>query len=357
MTFAGIPLRLHWTFSFMLLLIFFLSWDEGFSPVLFTWNLLFVGSLFTCVVLHEYGHALTARRYGIATRDIILTPIGGIARLEGMPANPLHELAIAFAGPLVNLFIAALLVFPAFYFFPTELSHLKSVFLTGELEVEEQLSIILRYWLPALLFLNLVLAGFNLLPAFPMDGGRILRALLSLRWSRLRATRIASRIGQVAGLLFAFLAYQFSHPGLAFIGVFIIITATREYRSLYRYENLKSQTAAPLVQPFPFGLSANDSLAQARNFLKQVELERLPVFDEKGTALGHFELKQSQMEDEENELLFKHISPWPARLSAEDNLLTAFQKMQSSRSNWLPVFDRNNALLGFLDKKKLKNLS
>ncbi len=356
MKFAGIPLRLHWTFSFMLLLIFLLSWDEVFSPVLFTWNLLFVGSLFTCVVLHEYGHALTARRYGITTRDIILTPIGGIARLEGMPANPLHELAIAFAGPLVNFLIAGLLLFPVFYFFPTELQHLKSAFFTGQLEVEEELSVILRYWLPALLFLNIGLATFNLMPAFPMDGGRILRALLSLRWSRLRATRIASRLGQFAGLVFLFTAYSLSHPGLFFIGIFIIITATQEYRSLYQYESLKSQTAARLVQPFPFCLSANDSLAQAYDFLKQVKHKRLPVLDEGGKVLGHFELKGEPAEAEKGEPLFKHIRPWPARLFAEDDLLTAFQKMQSSRSNWLPVFDKDDMLLGFLDKKKLKEL-
>ncbi len=356
MKFAGIPLRLHWTFSLMVLLIFILSWEGGFSWVLFTWNSLFIGSLFVCVILHEYGHALTARRYGITTRDIILTPIGGIARLEGMPSNPRHELVIAVAGPLVNIAIAGLLLFPTSYFFSPELNELKQVFLSGTLEVEDELSVILRYWMPALFLLNVVLATFNLLPAFPMDGGRILRALLAMRWGRLRATRLASRIGQGAGLLFVLIGYHSSHPGLIFIGIFIAFVATKEYKELYQYEHLRRQSIADIIQPVVFHLSVNDSPLKARAFLRQVQRKSLPVFDEQGTAIGQLSLKQLKIlpegEEAQKATIRPYLRPWPTRLFPEDSLLTALQKLHYSRSPWLPVFD-GAVLIGVLSKGKI----
>lgn len=352
--FAGIPLRFHWTFALVLLLIFVLSWDGAFSPVLFIWNLLFISSLFACVVLHEYGHALTAKRYGIKTQDILLTPIGGIARLKSMPSDPRQELLIALAGPLVNLLIAGLLLLPVLYFFPLEFKQIKSAFLSGALEVEDDLLHILRYWLPALLLLNLVLAGFNLLPAFPMDGGRILRALLSFKWNHLLATRIASRIGQIAGLAFIFIGYRSQHPGLIFIGAFVIFTAAQEYRNLYQYQLLSRQTTEQLMRPFVFCLSANDTLAHAKRFARQTQIAHLPVFQADGHTPGYFDPKSSKKAKDEDSVS-QHITPWPQRLLTDDNLLTALHKLQSSRSKWLPVF-KGQTLVGFLEKKKIAQL-
>ncbi len=355
--FAGIPLRLHWSFFLLLGALLALSWSGGaFSAVFLVWNALFVGSLFACVVMHEYGHALTARRYGIQTQDILLTPIGGIARLRGMPANPLHELAISIAGPLVNVAIVSLLAFPVWYFFSPELAAILGSFTNNALEVEDKLSAVLRYWLPILLFLNILLAVFNLLPAFPMDGGRILRALLALRMPRLKATRIASRIGQLAGFVFILIGFKIGHWGLMLIGSFVIITAGKEYRDLYRYERLREQTAARLMQPSLFHLSVNDTLADARALLQQTQRDSLPVFDEQGLAIGQFTLPRgtqiAKPEEEKEEKIHRHLRPWTARLLPDDNLLTALQKLQQSRKTSLPVFE-GNTLLGMLSKKQI----
>ncbi len=350
--FGGIPLRLHWTFGLLLPAAFALSRaEEGFSWILMLWNALFIGSLFACVVMHEYGHALMARHYGIGTQDILLTPIGGIARLQGLPSKPAHELAIAIAGPLVNVVIVALLAVPVWYFFTPEFHSITDSFFSKAPEVENRLSAVLRYWPPALLVFNIVLALFNLLPAFPMDGGRILRALLNLRTTRLRATRIASRIGQLAGLSFILIGFKIGHWGLIFIGTFVIITAAKEYRDLYEYERLRSETAGNLMKPSLFHLSVNNTLAEARALLRQTQTDSLPVLNDEGLAIGQFKWQQIPEEAEaQNTPLNNYLLPWPGRLLPEDNLLTALQKLHRTRSESLPVF-QGNTLLGLLSKK------
>lgn len=175
---AGIDLYLHATFLLMMAILAFSR--HGLEAVLL------VSALFGCVLLHELGHALMARRFGIPTEDITLYPIGGVARLHRMPRDPGAELLIALAGPAVNVVLAAVLFLLAgvtSMFLPT---------LTAE---------VVGAILHDLLLVNLLLAGFNLIPIFPMDGGRVLRALLSSRIGRLRATEIAAAIGQGLAIL------------------------------------------------------------------------------------------------------------------------------------------------------------
>src|SRR5262249_36836735 len=139
---------------------------------------------FACVLLHELGHALTARRFGIRTLDIVLLPIGGVARLDRMPERPREEILVAIAGPAVNLAIVLVLVAAGVARWP--------------LRIEE----LTRGPLPFLFLVNFAMLAFNLIPAFPMDGGRVLRALLATRMPYVRATRIASTVGQGIALLF-----------------------------------------------------------------------------------------------------------------------------------------------------------
>src|SRR5436190_9820340 len=196
---AGIQLRIHVTFLLLIAWLAFGYYAEGGSAVAAN-RVIFVLLLFLCVVLHEFGHALTAKSFGINTPDITLLPIGGVARLERMPEEPRQELIIAIAGPAVNVVIAACL------FLVIGSRHVfSSTVVQGNDMIGQLLSI------------NVMLVLFNLLPAFPMDGGRILRALLATRMSYVRATQVAANVGQGFAFLFGFIGLFGPNPWLIFI--------------------------------------------------------------------------------------------------------------------------------------------
>lgn len=195
-------------------------------------------TLYLCVVLHEYGHALTARKYGIETRDIIISPIGGLARLEGLPDRPLHEMLIAIAGPLVNVVIAILLTLVLTLVLGEPIiPHTVSDYLTAPTDV-----------LRAIIVLNIILFLFNLIPAFPMDGGRILRALLSMKFGRARGTLIASIIGRIIAVGFIFYAVFNNQITTGFIGVFVFLMASMENRDVQLQSKLKNGVAQTIMR-------------------------------------------------------------------------------------------------------------
>jgi Zn-dependent protease len=225
---AGIRIYLHWTFLILPLWVFFNDLGKGLGLPGAVQSVLFVIALFGCIVLHELGHALAARRYGIPTRDITLLPIGGVARMERMPREPRQELWVAIAGPLVNVGIAAvlLLALVALQFVPARFVASQAAFLVP------------------LLWANLFLLVFNLLPAFPMDGGRVLRALLAQRLDYIRATRIAARVGQVMSILFVIAGFTvLKNPMLMLIGVFIFFGARNEAHIVEVGRNLEAEPA------------------------------------------------------------------------------------------------------------------
>ena len=215
-TIAGIPIKIHGTFAVLIifLLVSGLAGGRGVTSALS--SVLFILAIFVTIILHELGHALTARRFGIRTRDITLLPIGGLARLERMPDVPRQELWVALAGPVVNVVIA-LICFAVL------------VVTTGEVPVVS-LDSSATGFLGRFTAVNLALAIFNLLPAFPMDGGRALRAILAERIDYARATEIAASIGQGLALVFG-LVGLFANPLLVFIALFVWMGASGEATS------------------------------------------------------------------------------------------------------------------------------
>lgn len=206
---AGIDVYLHATFLILLAWVGVSYYLERHRAADAVSGLAFICTLFGIVVLHELGHALTARRFGIRTRDITLLPIGGVARLERMPEEPKQELLVALAGPAVNVALAAIL------FVILAPAALQNVRLVG------------GNFLAKLFMVNLGLAAFNLIPAFPMDGGRVLRALLAMRMDYTRATDIAAKIGQGLALVFGAVGL-FWNPFLIFIALFVWMGAAAE---------------------------------------------------------------------------------------------------------------------------------
>lgn len=239
----GIRLFIHWTFFLLLGWVLLVNLQSGYRfPQLF-WSLLFLLATFACVALHEFGHALVAARFGIRAKNIVLLPIGGVASIEKFPANPKQELSISIAGPLVNIAIALLL-----------LPFLQAY--TPIWQLKEPISIAQgQHFLYNLHLVNLSLAAFNLIPAFPMDGGRIFRALLGFRMNYVKATTIAAGMGKFIAAIFIALGILFMNLFLPLIGLFIILSAsTEEY-----YLRLKT-----LVQ----GLTLKDVLMYDYNSLQ-----------------------------------------------------------------------------------------
>jgi len=209
---AGTKVRIHITFLLLLAWIFFANYFS-IGPQA-AWNaLLFVVLLFLCVLLHEFGHIFTARAFGISTPDVILLPIGGVSRLEHIPEKPREEFLVAIAGPAVNVVIAVLLIVVAGA--KLDMKSLTTIENTKEGFIDQ------------LAMVNLFLAVFNLIPAFPMDGGRVFRALLATRFGYVRATEIAAAIGQFVAFALGFLGL-FGDPLLIFIAIFIYLAAASE---------------------------------------------------------------------------------------------------------------------------------
>jgi Zn-dependent protease/CBS domain-containing protein len=210
---AGIDVYMHATFLLLIGWVAFAYWTEQQSLAAVLSGVFFILLLFVFVVMHEYGHALTARKYSIKTRDITLYPIGGVARLERMPEKPIEELWVALAGPAVNV-VAAIVLFGY-------------LVVSGTFQPLTSLSISTGSLIERLMVVNLWLVLFNLIPAFPMDGGRVLRALLGLRLEYVKATQIAANVGQAFAFLFGLIGL-FTDPFLVFIAVFVWMGAAQE---------------------------------------------------------------------------------------------------------------------------------
>lgn len=271
-TILGTEVRIHATFA---LLLAFVAWQsmsqEGASAALE--SILLVCAMFTCVLLHEFGHVLSARRYGIQTPDITLLPIGGVARLERMPRKPSEELVVALCGPLVNVVIAALIAL-ALGVVPHGPG--ASFMRTG------------HFWV-TLMEWNMIMVLFNLVPAFPMDGGRVLRALLAMMTDDYaKATRWAATIGQglavmvVVGMVLAG-AFQ---PMLMLIAFFVFFAAGQEAAQVTSHEAARDLRVRDAMQTEFRALQPNALLREAVDHLLAGSQHDFPVLDEHGGMMG-----------------------------------------------------------------------
>ncbi|MEE9193221.1 MAG: site-2 protease family protein [Thermodesulfobacteriota bacterium] len=264
--FSGIDLKIHATFAIIILWVIYNHAIAGDGLRTTVESLIFVLIIFTCVILHEFGHALTAKKYGIKTLDIILLPIGGVARLERMPEDPKQELWVALAGPAVNVAIA-LIIFVI-------------LFLTGTPVHVNYIDILSNSFMANLMALNIILVVFNMLPAFPMDGGRVLRALLALRMEYAKSTKIASKIGKAMAILFGIIGL-FSNPFLVFIAAFVWFGANHEEKmvrmkySKMSYNNSEYTDLKTLSPNDPIAKAVNLTLSGSKQDFPVVELGRI----------------------------------------------------------------------------------
>lgn len=332
--FAGIGLYVHATFPLLLAFVAL--------PILFNdgdvlgalSTVLFILVLFVCVVLHEYGHALAARRYGIKTQDITLLPIGGVARLERMPEKPSQELVVAAAGPMVNVAIAALL-FVVMWFAGVTVPTLGLGW--GNESFLEQL-----------LTINIVLVLFNLIPAFPMDGGRILRALLASRLDYAQATHYAALLGQGIAVLFGIAGF-FVNPLLIVTAIFIFFGAQAESQMAQGRAKLAGFTVAQAMRTNIRALAPYEWLSHAVDHMMATAQQDFPIV-QNGHIVGILTrdalmrgLQQHGAYTPVSAVMQSNIAP----VEAEESLAAASETMQVNHASALPV-THNGVLVGLL---------
>lgn len=272
-TLAGTEVRIHATFFLIFLLVASEGFmrGQGFAGALDA--SLFIVAMFTCVLLHEFGHVLAARGYGIRTPDITLLPIGGLARLERMPRKPSEEFVVAICGPLVNVVIASAIwlgtgiqtaIHPGYEF--------------GQA----------GHFLEKLMVVNIFMVVFNLIPAFPMDGGRILRAVLAMFFDYGKATRVAASLGQGLAMLVAIymLLSATFHPMLLLIAFFIFMAAGQEAAAVTQQEATRNLRVRDAMLTNFTVLPQAASLRDGVDLLLAGPQQDFPVLDTHGDMLG-----------------------------------------------------------------------
>jgi Zn-dependent protease/predicted transcriptional regulator len=337
---SGIKIFIHWTFALLIAWVVYNDVKAGLDTTEILWSIAFVLSIFVCVTLHELGHSLTAQRYHIKTSDITLLPIGGVASLEGFPEKPKEELLITLAGPLVNVAIALLLL-PFVHW--------------GEASeaLQELGNVSGQSFIMSLLSVNITLAVFNMIPAFPMDGGRVLRALLSYKMDRVKATRIAAGIGQAIAVGFVILGF-YGNPFLVFIGVFIFLGAQGEARYAAGRALVKGVTVQQVMMREIPALEAHLTIRDAAQQLLQGQNKSFIVLSNNqpvGT-LTHNDIIKALGEQGENALVENAMDKELIALPAETSLEDGLKQLQQSRKPLALVTYQGN-MIGIVDAQNI----
>lgn len=335
----GIRIELHVTF------LLFIGWIglQGFlagdlGAALSTVALVLL--VFGCVLLHELGHALTARRFGVRTRDITLLPIGGVARLERMPEKPSQEILVAVAGPAVNVVIALVI---AGLMLVMNVSMARVAFTGGLLE--------------SLLFINVMLVVFNMIPAFPMDGGRVLRALLAMRYSYVQATRIASYVGQGVAVLFGIAGITSGNFMLIFIAMFVFLAASEERAVVQTRSTLSGlPVRAAMITEFRV-VHLNERLQTVVDYLMSGAQHDFPVLED-GRPVGivsHNEVLQGLRERGPEATVRDVLSEAQVFADASDCLEDVIQRLRDAKRSAIPILHEGR-LVGLVTFEQVSEL-
>jgi stage IV sporulation protein FB len=339
---AGTEIRIHFTFLLFLIWIGFGQYLEG-GPGGAAEGILFTSLVFVCVVLHELGHVFAAKRYGIQTPDITLLPIGGVARLQRMPEEPIHEMVVALAGPAVNVVIGLTL----FLAIGTD-----SLF--SALNPDAGGSTLAA----RLLVVNVVLVLFNLLPAFPMDGGRVLRAALAMHMTYGQATRIAARLGQAFAIVFG-VAGLFLNPLLMLVALFLFLAASQEASVATVREISSNFFVGDAMETALTTLSVGDSLGYAARVLIRTPQHAFPIIDLNGRVAGMLlreELVRSLRERGARALTGDVMRRQFPSIRQDAPFADALRRMQESGSSALAVFDAWGRLTGMVTSQGIREL-
>ena len=340
----GILIQVHWTFLILVTYVAMAYASGGASAAGVAKGVALLIAMFGCVVLHELGHALTAQRFGIHTKDITLLPIGGIARLGRPPDDPTEEFFIAVAGPAVNVVIAGVLW--AMLAATDSLQPIRSLLdLGGPFFVQ-------------LMWINVVLVLFNLLPAFPMDGGRILRSLLAFRLDYGRATAIAATMGQAMAILFGFLALSPLNPFLLFIAIFVFMGARAEAQQVRIRSALTGLTVRDAMLTDFTVLSGVHPLGDAAHQLLAGSQQDFPV-ESDSRLIGM--LYRPQLVAALRKLgsavpVSDVVQADYATVRPEDSLHEALARLRLAACSSAPVLDAEGGLVGLLTLENVGEL-
>jgi Zn-dependent protease/CBS domain-containing protein len=340
----GSEIRIHVTFLLLLAWIAISHYQQGGAPAAVQ-GVVFILALFACVVAHEFGHALAARRYGIRTPDITLLPIGGLARLERMPEKSGQEIVVALAGPAVNVVIFAVLFLIMNARF--------------DMEALQRLDNPTLGFMARIASVNLFLALFNLIPAFPMDGGRVLRAVLALWYPRTQATNIAARIGQALAFVFGFVGLIGGNPLLIFIAIFVYLAATAEAQSVGLQDISRNLGIGDAMITRFETLGPQATIADAAELLLRTTQHEFPVVDGGGRLRGMLTrnaMVQALSKSGPATPVLEAMTANIPTVRAGSRLEPALQLMQGGGAGAVGVADADGRLVGYITPENIGEL-
>lgn len=285
--------------------------------------------LFVTVVLHELTHSYVAQRYGVEIERIVLLPIGGVSAMKELPKDPHQELRIALAGPLTNLVIAAAL-YPVFFFYGNTLS--------------PSLNFLLYYFI----LLNLLLGAFNLLPAFPMDGGRVLRAFLAERMNFIKATELAASIGKQLAIIMAIVGVFFN-PFLIFIAIFVYLGADQESKMVLVNTLLEGVFVRDIMTREVKTVKPTDTVADVLTFMFQHKHMGYPVEDGKLMGIVTFHDLSAVPEGEKDLPISKYMTRDLIVTSPDEDVSKSLDRLNVNKVGRLPVLEEGE-LVGIISK-------